>query len=63
MNKDIAPNLCLNHHCLKFPSLSHMASEAREEILLEVTKTRETAHQLEILFGGDDVSQHTVSPL
>ena len=41
-----------------------MASEAREEILLGVTKTRETAHQLEILFGvGADVSQHTVSPL
>ena len=51
MKKDIIPNLSLNHHCLKFPSLSHVASEAMEQILPEMSKARETAHGPEILFG------------
>ena len=51
MKKDIIPNLSLNHHCLKFPSLSYMASEAREQILPEMSKARETTHWPEILFG------------
>ena len=46
--KDLAPNPCLKHHCLKFPSLSHVASEAREQILLEMSKARETADWPEI---------------
>ena len=33
-----------------FPSLSHVASEAREQILLEMRKARGTAHWPEILF-------------
>ena len=45
------PNLSLDHHFLKCPSLSYMASEAREQILLEMSKARETAHWPEILFG------------
>ena len=51
IKKDIIPNLSLNHHCLKFPSLSHVASEAMEQILPEMSKARETAHGPEILFG------------
>jgi hypothetical protein len=51
MKKDIIPNLSLNYHCLKFPSLSYMASETREQILPEVSKARETTHWPEILFG------------
>ena len=47
----IMPKLSLNHHFLKCPSLSYMASEAREQILLEMSKARETAHWPEILFG------------
>ena len=38
MKKDIIPNLSLNHQCLKFPSLSHVASEAIEQILLRWVK-------------------------
>jgi len=51
MNKDFAPNLSLNHHCLKFSTLFHVASEARKQILLEMSKARQTVHWLEILFG------------
>ena len=35
----------------QFPSSSHVASEVREQILLEMSKARETAHWPEILFG------------
>jgi len=38
IKKDIIPNLSLNHQCLKFPSLSHVASEAIEQILLRWVK-------------------------
>ena len=51
MNKDLAPNLSFNYNCLKFPSLYHVASEAKEQIFFEMRKARETAHWPEILFG------------
>ena len=58
----IMPNLSLDHHFLKCPSLSYMASEAREQILLEMSKARETAHWPEILFGRWCLSVYSLRP-
>ena len=62
MKKDIIPNLSLNHHCLKFPSLSHVASEATEQILLRWVKLERHPIGQKFCLGGD-VSQCTASPL
>ena len=61
-NNDLTPNRCLKHHHLKFPSLSHVASEAREQILLEMSKAGETAHWPEILFGRWCLSVYSLRP-